>query len=130
MKRRSFIKKSIAAAIIAATPMALTGLVNAEGSGEGSGTDTGYFFTSTTSVEYTNSSETQCAVSVNSNGLTVNHNSYLSKCEEKDHDGKKRWECRVQCSGSAQNAYCSDNHYDGGDATDTRILGTHKVFCI
>ena len=38
MKRRTFMKKSTAAAIIAATPMALTGLVNAEGGG-GTGSD-------------------------------------------------------------------------------------------
>jgi hypothetical protein len=45
MKRRSFMKKSVAAAIIAASPIALTGLVNAEGGGEGSGTDTTWFTT-------------------------------------------------------------------------------------
>jgi hypothetical protein len=38
MKRRSFVKKSVAAAIVAATPMAFTGLVNAQG-GYGTGTD-------------------------------------------------------------------------------------------
>jgi hypothetical protein len=61
MKRRSFIKKSVAAAIIAATPMALTGIVNAEGSGggTGSGGDTTGFFDDTamtTSAETTISS--------------------------------------------------------------------------
>lgn len=47
MKRRSFVKKSVAAAIVAATPMALTGLVNAEGGGYGSdgGSDTTSPFT-------------------------------------------------------------------------------------
>lgn len=33
MKRRNFVKKSVAAAIVAATPLALTGLVQAAGGG-------------------------------------------------------------------------------------------------
>ena len=49
MQRRSFMKKSVAAAIVAATPLALTGLVNAAGGGGGTetGTDTTGFFDST-----------------------------------------------------------------------------------
>ena len=38
MKRRNFVKKSIAAAIVAATPLALTGLVEAAGGGHPSTT--------------------------------------------------------------------------------------------
>ena len=41
MKRRYFMKKSVAAAIVAATPLALTGLVNAAGGGGGTNTETG-----------------------------------------------------------------------------------------
>ncbi len=40
MKRRNFVKQSIAGAIIAATPLALTGLVRAEGGGGTGSTST------------------------------------------------------------------------------------------
>lgn len=40
MKRRSFVKKSFASAIVAATPLALTGLVNAAGGGSGTQSET------------------------------------------------------------------------------------------
>ena len=40
MKRRSFVKKSVAAVIVTATPLALTGLVNAAGGGSGSSNPT------------------------------------------------------------------------------------------
>ena len=40
MKRRNFVKKSIAAAIVAATPLALTGLVKADGGGGTGSTST------------------------------------------------------------------------------------------
>jgi hypothetical protein len=60
MKRRSFMKKSVAAAIIAASPIALTGLVNAEGGGgpasqDSTGDFTGatYFSTSTEISDFT-----------------------------------------------------------------------------
>lgn len=40
MQRRNFVKKSIAAAIVAATPLALTGLVKADGGGGTGSTST------------------------------------------------------------------------------------------
>ena len=67
MQRRSFMKKSVAAAIIAATPLALTGLVNAAGgvggtnaeAGTGTGT-TDWFTNETTDIQTTISADDVC----------------------------------------------------------------------
>lgn len=54
MQRRNFVKKSVAAAIVAATPLALTGLVRAEGGGTNStATGTTDWWGTTSSTEET-----------------------------------------------------------------------------
>lgn len=52
MQRRNFVKKSVAAAIVAATPLALTGLVRAQGGATGAtSTDTTDWWNTTDSTE-------------------------------------------------------------------------------
>lgn len=94
MKRRSFIKKSTAAAIVAVTPMALTGLVNAEGGGgnttntettwftdttDTTGTQTTEFFTETTMVSTYEDAE--CS------GFEMRYDAGANNCWS-------RWSCR------------------------------------
>jgi hypothetical protein len=60
MKRRNFVKQSIAGAIIAATPLALTGLVRAEGGGGTGSTSTDstdWWVTTGTTDDSTNSTD-------------------------------------------------------------------------
>jgi hypothetical protein len=125
MKRRSFMKKSTAAAIIAVTPMALTGLVNAEGGGgdttntettsftdtTGPNTGTTEFFTTTETTDFTATTFTNSSGSCH----TGAHQESKFWCEYPVDDGNggvtnlKIYKCTAQ--GSSNNVvtgYCND----------------------
>jgi hypothetical protein len=120
MKRRNFVKQSIAGAIIAATPLALTGLVRAEGGG-GTGstsTDSTDWWDTTSTTEETSSSDTTfdtTALGGCADYIRHNPDSAQSfKYRKQGADGKDHMYCykEFQCDNTSPTSYCLDNWQD------------------
>jgi hypothetical protein len=96
MQRRNFVKKSVAAAIVAATPLALTGLVRADGGG-GTGstsTDTTDWWETTEATETTEEYGTTQQNSFYCNReLEAGPNKVTKPCQQIN---GKLW-CKVNC---------------------------------
>jgi hypothetical protein len=96
MKRRNFVKQSIAGAIIAATPLALTGLVRAEGGG-GSGstsTDTTDWWDTTGTTEESSTTTDQTTTEIETTAPPALECSYMSFIDQVIENGVstlKKW---------------------------------------
>ena len=137
MKRRSFVKKSVAAAIVAATPLALTGLVNAAGGGGGGGggtdsgseTDTTGVFDTTGWFDTTVNEETTAAATPKKcgAGTAYNSNEIVTACVS---DGNGKFTCTIRCNRAlGQTTGTCDGAYAAGLIQSNQTVMAIDAMC-